>query len=370
MARRVPLARHNLFQDRRRAVLASFGTGVALLLVLLLNGIFAGAMQRVTAYIDRSPADVFVSQQGVKTMHMSSSSLPADTVDRVAAIDGVAWAEGLQYTTGLVGSRGEGRLTYVFGYDPASGRAGPQQLTEGGPPGMGEVVVDEAAAGELGVGVGDDVELFGIPFTVSGLSTNGTNIVNTTVYLDHRQFEQFRGDTVSYVLVGAEPDVSGSALAAELRAQLPELTVQTRAEFSGQEARIIRDMSTDVMAIMTIVALLIALAVIGLTLFTTTLGKLREYGIIKAIGATPVRLGAVVLGQAAWTVGLGLAVAVVLALAVGAAISALTPNVLVVIEPSAVARVGAMALVVGAIGSMIPLRRVLGVDPASAFRRL
>lgn len=65
MARRVALARRNLFQDRRRTALSIVGVAAALLLVLVLDGIFAGAMQQVTAYVRHSPADVFVAQQGL-----------------------------------------------------------------------------------------------------------------------------------------------------------------------------------------------------------------------------------------------------------------------------------------------------------------
>lgn len=82
--RAVPVGRRFLFVERRRAVLAVLGVAASLLLVLLLTGIFAGAIDRVTYYIRTSPADVFVSQGGVRTMHMSSSVLPSDAVARVA----------------------------------------------------------------------------------------------------------------------------------------------------------------------------------------------------------------------------------------------------------------------------------------------
>lgn len=368
MARRVPLARRNLFQDRRRALLATLGVAVALLLVLVLDGVFAGAMHQVTAYIDASPADLFVSQQGVKTMHMSTTSLPPDAVPRAAAVDGVAWAEGLWYTSSLVEARGSERLTYVFGYDEEVGRAGPRRLAAGRPPGGGEIVIDDILADETGVGVGDEVRLFGEPWRVSGLSTKGTNIVNTTVYVDRSEFERVRGPAVAYVLVGADRGVDADDLARRVREALPGTTVQTRGEFSRQEARVVRDMSTDVMAIMTAIGLLIALAVIALTLFAVTLAKIREFGVLKALGATPIRLGGLVLAQAAWTVVLGLAVAVGLALVVGAAIDRVAPNVLVLVVPASVVRVGASALLVGVVGSVIPLLRIVRVDPASAFR--
>lgn len=367
---RVSLARKNLFQDRRRALLAVMGVGVALLLVLVLDGIFAGAMRQVTAYMKESPADAFVSQQGVRTMHMSTSALPTETVEAARKVKEVAWAEGLHYTTGIIGVGEERRLTYVLGYDTATGRGGPRRIAVGRAPGPGQILVDKIAADELGVGVEDTVTVLGRPFRISGLSRNGTNIINTTVFIRSDDFARLRGPTVAYVIVGARAGISPEQLARRLGSALPRTTVQTRAEFATQEGRIIQDMAADVMNIMSAIGFLIALAVVALTLFGSTLGKLREYGVVKALGAGPGRLAATVAAQAVWSIALGLAVAVVLALVVGAVISGLATNVLVVVEPKSIIRTGAAAVVIGGAAAVIPLRRVMRVDPATAFRRL
>ncbi len=369
MTGRVSLARKNLFQDRRRALLAISGVGASLVLVLVLDGIFAGAMHQVNAYMRNSPADVFVAQQDVRTMHMSQSALPPETVDAVAAVDGVAWAEGLRYTNSIVDTGDGQRISYVLGYDVATGRGGPRQLASGQPPATGEVLVDDMVADELGIAIGDTVTVMGEPFRVSGTSTDGTNIVNTTVYIRTEDFARLHGDKVAYVLVGANPGVAPEVLAERLAAALPDTTVQTRAEFARQEASVVRDMAADVMKIVTVIGFLIALAVIGLTLFTATLAKLREYGVVKALGAGSGRLAATVIAQAAWSVALGLVVAVVTSVVLGAAIGALTPNVTVLIQADSVVRTGVGALIVGALAALLPLRRVVRVDPATAFRR-
>jgi putative ABC transport system permease protein len=372
MTRRVPLARKNLFRDRRRALLAVGGVGASLVLVLVLDGIFAGAMRQVNAYMRNSPADVFVAQKDVRTMHMTQSALPAEIVDEVRGVDGVAWAEGLRYTTSIVASGGGRQLTsYVFGYDTSTGRGGPRRLAVGRAPGPGEILVDDVAADELDIDVGDPVSILGAPtpLRVSGLTTDGTNIVNTTVYIRSEDFAALRSDTFAYVLVGADPGVDVDTLTRRVGDAVPGTTEQTRAEFARQEANVVRDMAADVMKIVTVIGFVIALAVIGLTLFTATLAKLREYGILKALGARTPRLAATVAAQAAWTVGLGLAVAVAASIAIGAVIGAATPNVQVAIETTAVIRTGIGALVVGALAAVLPLRRVLRVDPATAFRR-
>ena len=366
--RAVPLARRNLFQDRRRAVLAVSGVAVALVLVLVLDGVFAGALRQVTAYLRNVPADVIVSQRGVRTMHMSASTIADGTVERVRDVPGVAWAEGIHFTTATVRA-GQGRqLSYVVGYDTATGRGGPWSMTRGTKPGPGEVVVDEVAADQLGVGIGDTVEALGRPFVVSGLSDGGTSITNTMTFIRNQDFADLRGRVLSYLLVGAEPDVDADRLARRLEHATTGVTVQSKDEFVEQESLIVKDMSADIMQIMSIIAFAIALAVIALTLFTATLSKLHEYAVVKALGARSWRLGRTLLAQAAWSVTIALILAVALSFAVAVLVSIATPNVRLRIEPAAIVRVGLAAVAVGAAGALIPLRRITRLDPVSAFR--
>jgi putative ABC transport system permease protein len=145
------VGRRFLFADRRRATLTVLGVAASLLLVLVLGGIFAGAVDRVTYYIRTSPADVFVSQAGVRTMHMSASTLPADTPERVADIPGVAWAAPIAFASGSVAGPQGRQLSYLIGYDTRTGRGGPTRLVAGRTPAAGEAVLDEQAAKQLGV---------------------------------------------------------------------------------------------------------------------------------------------------------------------------------------------------------------------------
>ena len=369
ISRRVPLARRALFQDRRRAGLTTAGVAAALLLVLLLQGIFDGAMRQVTAYLRNSPADVVVSQEGVRTMHMSVSALAPDSVAAVERVDGVAWAEPIRYTTTVLARGERQQLSYVIGYDPATGRAGPRHLVTGRAPRAGEIVLEEIAADRLDAHIGEQVTVLGDQFRVTGTFRGGTSIANSMAFITTDDFAARRGDTVAYILVGARPGTDPAQLARRLAGELTGVTVQTRQQFAAEEASLVQDMSADLMRIMTLVGFLIALAVIALTLFALTMAKLREHAVVKAMGGPTGRLARVVLAQAAWSVGLAVAIATVLAVGLGNLVERISPAVAIAIEPASVARVALVTLVVGALGAIVPLRRVAGVDPASAFRR-
>jgi putative ABC transport system permease protein len=365
----VPVGRRFLFVERRRATLTVLGVAASLLLVLLLGGIFAGAIERVTFYIRTSAAAVFVSQAGVKTMHMSASALPADTVTRLRSVPGVAWAAPIGLASGSVaGPRGR-QLTYLIGYDTTSGHGGPATLAAGRVPRAGEAVLDEQAADSLGVHLDDAVTVLGARLRVVGFSTGGSSITNTTVFTTAADFARIRGGAPpSYVLVGGHRGLAPDVLARRVRAALPDTTVQTREQFTASEARIVTDMSANLLRLMSTIGLLIALAVIALGLMTATLARLRDFAVLKALGASTARLAATVAVQGLWTVALAVAVAAALGQLLTWALPLAAPAVAVRITAGAVLQLGAGALAVGLLAALWPLRRIATLDAATAFR--
>jgi putative ABC transport system permease protein len=363
----VPVGRRGLFAERRRAFLGIAGVAVALLLMLALDGIFAGATRQLTRYIDTSAADVFVSQSGVRTMHMSSSAVPLDAVQQIRSLPGVAWAEPILYQSGSLAAADARQIAYLVGYVPGAA-GGPPTLASGTAPGPGEIVVDDRAGSAMGLRIGDRLTALGRPWRVSGFSAGLTNISNTVAFVRFDDFAAATGTegVASYILVGARNTAGDVARAIE---DATGLTAQTRARFSVEESSIVKDMSADLMKIMTAAAFLIGLAVVGLTLYAATLARLHEIGVMKALGARPRRLAGVILSQAAWTIGPAIVVAVGLAYALAAVVSRVSANVSVVIEPASILRATAGAALLGALGAVAPLVKVGRTDPATVFRR-
>lgn len=368
LAATVPVGRRFLFAERRRAALTVTGVAAALLLILILEGIFAGAIERVTFYIRSSPADVFVSQSGVRTMHMSASVVPPDTARTAASLPGVAWAEPIGFTTGSVSGPDGDQLTYLVGYDTTSGYGGPTTIVAGRAPRLGEAVLDEQAADQLGVELGGAADVLGTRLRVVGLSTGGTSITNTTVFVSEEEFTSSLGDQASYVLVGADPGVAPETLRDRLAATVPGVTVQTRDQFAASEADIVTDMTADLLRMMSTIGLLIALAVTALGLMTATLARLRDFAVLKAVGAPLRRLVAAVATQVAWTVGLAALLAVALGLLLTWALQPVAPTVEISITAGAVTRTTLEALGVGLVAALWPLRRIAALDAATAFR--
>jgi putative ABC transport system permease protein len=119
---------------------------------------------------------------------------------------------------------------------------------------------------------------------------------------------------------------------------------------------------------MSLVGLLIALAVIALGLMTATLSRIRDFAVLKALGARTRRLVAAVAAQVVWTVTLAALAAAVLAQLLAWLLPDVAPAVQIAVTPAAVATTTLEALAMGLVAALWPLRRIASIDAATAFR--
>jgi putative ABC transport system permease protein len=362
----VPLVRRQLLAKRGRTVAGVVGIAVALLLVLALKAIFAGMEGRLTAYIDHSGADVIVAQQGVQTMHMTQSALPASTVATVARVSGVASATGIVYKGAFVESVGDrSGIVAVVGGGPVP------NLVEGVPPRAGEVVLDRALADKLAVARGDTVRLLGAPLRVSGEVTGTAAISGSFAFVSRATLQAMlhARNVVSYVLVRARPGADATALARRIEQRVPHVTASTRQSFAASERRVVGDMSTDIVRGMILVGFVIGVAVAGLVAYSQTLTQLRDYGVLRALGLSARRAVAVVLGQVGAMILGGFALALGLVWLLAAGLPVLSPTLVLSVRASDVVQAAAVAGAVALGAALVPVARVVRVEPASAFRR-
>ncbi len=366
------LAMRNLFQSKVRLLMSTGGLALALLLVLMLDAIWAGSETQVTAYIDRSGADVWVAQSGVRNMHMASSTLPAALITRVQAVLGVVSVTPILYLLSTVDTGHDTHLAYVIGLplDPSAGA--PWRVVAGaGVPGLGEAVIDQTVAEASGIGLGSQMTILNNSFRVSGLTEGTLSIVNSIAFISMADFMRIRRspDTVSYLLVKTAPGQSPDQVAVSIEQEVGDVTALSRNAFSEQERGVIAGMSTDIVAIMNLVGLLIGLAVMALSVYTSTLSRRAEYGVLKAVGARNKDLYGVVVAQAAIGLILGLAVSILLTLLLSVAVPLVRPGIAIEMTAGSVAKVAAMAMVIAALAAILPVRQIARLDPASVFRR-
>jgi len=366
------LARRNLVANRGRMAASAGGVALAFTLVLALDAVLLGVTNQLTRYIDDSGADVFVAQNGVRNLHMVVSALPADTVDRVAAVDGVEEATPLLYVTGTVSAAGEDAVAYIFGIPADATMGRPVRLADGtGDLGPDEAIIDARAAGRLGVGLGDRVTILGRSFGVSGLSEGTSNLVNSIAFVRLEDFAAVRGmgGVVSYVLVRVERGADATAVASRIERLVPETTVLTRAAFAAEERRLVMDMSGDVIVTMDVIGFVVGLTVVALTVHIATLSRRREFGILKAIGASNRFISLVVVDGAALSVALGLLTAIALTAALVVVVPLTGADLGLAIGLDSVAKVLGFGALIALAAALLPIRQIAGLDPATVFRR-
>ncbi len=365
------LAFRNLFQSRARLTISVGGVALALVLILALDAIFAGAERQVTAYIDFSGADVFVSQDGVRNMHMASSALAAQVAGKVRAVPGVESVTPILYLTNMIVVGEERNLAYIIGLPRDAAVGLPWRVVAGRAlPREGAAVIDRGVAEKSGVNIGGIVKILGAEFQVAGLSEGTATLVNSVAFINKSDFTRLRGndDTISFALVKIAPGEAPATVAARIERHVDKVTAQARAQFAEQERRVIRDMSTDVIAIMNVVGFLIGLAVMALTVYTATLARRAEYGVLKAIGARNGDLYRAVMVQALLSVALGFALASAVTFLLSLTLPTLGLNLVLEISAESLVKVGSVSVVIAGLAALWPIQQIAGLDPAVVFR--
>ena len=366
------LAIANLVQNKTRLLISVGGVALALTLVLFFRAVFDGAEGRLTVYIDRAGADVWVSQEGVRTMHMSESALPASVAEEVRAVPGVEEAVPILYTEGMIEANGSDYIVYLFGVPTGAPLGGPSLVSESAPePESGQIVIDHAVASEAGLGLGDQVTALGQQLTIAGLTSGTSSLVSSVSFVSMEDFAAVRGggDVVSFVLVKIEQGESPAAISSRIAETVPGVTVQTSPEFASQERKLVKDMSADIITIMNTAGYLTGLAVVALTIYIATVGRRREYGVLKAMGVRNSRLYWIVLVQALLTVGIGLLAGLGLTLLLSAVIPSFNELIVLSVSMNSLVRVTAVSAIIACISALLPARQLAGLEPVAIIRR-
>lgn len=365
------LAFRNLFQSKTRLVISVGGAALALLLILSLDAIFAGVEKQITAYINHSGADIFISQKNVRNMHMASSSLPITFVKTAASVPGVDQVTPIMYLANMVVVGNERNPAYIIGLPENAVMGGPWQVSVGrGNPASGEAVIDRSVAEKSGLSLGDHVEILGMKLKLVGLSEGTASLINSVAFISFTDFVSLRGsqDAVSFLLIKIMPGGSPVDVAARIEAMMPQVTAETTVDFAAQEKRVVKDMSTDVVTIMNLIGFLIGLAVMALTVYTATLARRKEFGVLKALGAKNNDLYRAVVAQALLSVILGFSTGLLFTLLLSWIIPYLGVNLLLEVSIPSLIKVGVVSLVIASLSAFLPIRQITGLDPALVFR--
>jgi putative ABC transport system permease protein len=109
--------------------------------------------------------------------------------------------------------------------------------------------------------------------------------------------------------------------------------------------------------------------VIGLTVYSVTRDRSREYATLKALGLTRGALLRLVALQAGALALVGTVFGFLLALAAARGVSALAPKYLIALGPRDALAMTAAALLFALVAGLVPARYLANLDPATALTR-
>lgn len=366
------IAVKNLINERSRFLTSLFGVSFAVILILVMSGVYVGTLKQVTTYIDHHDDKVWVVQPGVDQMFRSVSWLDTTVEEKISALPEVRNTSSFLGVPGSFAHNGTQTAYYLIGYDPNSSDAGPWALAEGrNIETSDEAVLDSVLAKKNKIKIGDRVTLIDGEFTVVGLSEETAAVGNFYAFISaDAAAMQLRADNrLSFVLAEPSSGVNKEELRDAINRNIDGADALTAQEFSENSREIVRSMVGRPLITMIFIGVIVGFALIALSVLSVASEQMREFGILRALGVRPKQLyfiviiQALILGIGGYVLGVG-ATYLVQQLIQGQV------GDVVVAVPFDLVIYTAMGSVVMAIFScLVPARRVASLDPAAAFRQ-
>lgn len=377
------IALRMLIGNRGKYYAIIFGIAFACMLMAQQASIFVGLMRNTTSQIrDIQGADIWVMEPSVQFVD-DITPLSDNDLYRVRGVPGVAWA--VRLYKGLArGQFHDGRFKQfiVLGLDDATFVGAPRQMLLGSLADLRQpdaVIIDEFGYRYLWPGqplkVGRTFEMNDHRARVVGVcKTSPTFQTFPVVYARYSQALNYAPQerrVLSFILAQAEPGVSPGEVCVRIREQTGLLArsqegfMWATITYYWRRTGIPINFGTTVL-----LGFIIGAAIAGQTFYLFTIGNLKQFGALKAMGVTNRRIIGMVLVQGLFVglvgYGIGMGAASLIEWLMKTKMQAIPPANFMAWQ-ILVGTAGAVALIV--LGTtLFSLRRVLVLEPAAVFR--
>lgn len=318
------LAWRNLFYDKVRLVVTLTGIVFAVILVGVQLGLFVGFIRATADVIDHSQADLWVASKDISHLEVGVSFSERKRY-QVLANPKVATCDKyiVQFARWKKPDGSEEGIELI-GFNPDTGVGGPWNMTAGTVQDLkadDTVFIDEIYAKKLGVShLGQIFEIAGkrarvVGFT-RGIRTFTTSPPVYTSFKNALNYARLRADRTIFLLVKAKPDVDLAMLKQELLQRVPDVDVTTTAEFS-RRTQVYWMFGTGAGVTVLVAALLgliVGVVVVAQTIYASTVDHLREFGTLKAMGASNGYIYRVIINQAVISAVIGYTIGIAVSL--------------------------------------------------------
>lgn len=361
-----------------RTILTVLAIAAVIAEILILEGFLAGLYEQMRTAVLNRGGDLVVTQAGISNFIAARSILPQVSRLQVEEIEGVKVAHPLTGISVIYEQDGRRTPIIVLVYDTAGG---PTAIVTGeGDPVERGIVVDRALAIKYDLSPGDPIRISDFEFTVSGVSTNSSAFMTPFAFITYDDLIDFYFESdvaadiatfplLSFLLVEVEPGAEPLAVAARIEEHVEAADVFLPGELARKDENLARELMGPILGLLLAVSYGIGVLVVGMFMFAAVRGRLRNLGVLKALGFRQRVLGTAVILEAVVLTLVALPIGILLAMVIAGIIDRIAPVYLILAtEPAAVARTAAACLAFAALGAFVPVRAIANIDPAIVFR--
>jgi putative ABC transport system permease protein len=366
-----------LLYDKVRSVITLLGVVFAVGLIFAQIGIFLGLMETSSVIIDHTPGDIWITSKNNKNFDFSQP-FPEYLSGQVRSEEGILWVEKLIVSWALIKQKEGGtEQVEIVGFNPDTGIGGPWDMKAGAAGVLKNgnfAIVDESAMKRLGnIQVGDyrdilfrRLQIVGISQGVKSFTT--APIIFTSYRLAQGLIAWLGPDNTVFVVAKIAPGYEIDRVIESLKKRLKGVDVYTKEEFSMKTRRYWA-IETGVgfsFLLTIIISFLIGMLIVGQTIYNSTMEHIKEFGTLKALGASDSEIYRIIFSQALINALAGYLASLVVTM-LSVKIYQATDMVMVVNWKVNIL-VLALTLVMCLSASFVSIRKIKSVDPAILFR--
>jgi len=366
----------NVASRRLRAVVTAVAVAIGVTAVLALGVLTTSLRATAVAILRTGNADFSVSQNGASDVLYST--LSQDDVNAVRATRGVESATGVFVSTGKISAKHPFFIEIgirpsdqpEFGVTVDAGRS--YRADASSAPGPGEMMLGWRAARDFGVHVGDTLNVEERRFRIVGIFSTKNVIGDAAGMFPLTDLQAWHTEPGVFTLafVRVRPNTSIAAVRTAVERANPRLaTARSESDYGRVDRNLVLITAANVGG--SILALFIGATGVMNTSLLSFYERLREFGLLRAVGWSRRRLFRLVLGEALVVSFMGAALGIVVGIA---AVQALTRvDALVgVFQPRYEAWIFGRALLfafaMATLGALYPAVRAARLTPLSALQ--
>ena len=391
------IARKNLLEDIPRFLVAQAGILFAVSLVTIQTGLQYGFARSSSQLIDQSRADIWVSSKNMQHLGLTIP-IPYEQVTKARKVAGVDKAEGVIIDGALWHELQTDEITSVtlVGADPQGMLFDRSTIVQGsfndlkqpfrfiidktGLDGihlksLGEVgEINNIGAKLVGFTQGTQSIIFGTLMFTSLETANtyrnyGTQTTASPTNVGTSAKNPTSTDQISFVLIRAKAGQNISKLKRDLEQALPDTRAYTRQEMSKITQVYWQERSGIgfILGLGAVVGVVVGAVVVSQILYASVTDHIKEFGTLKAMGASDWFIYNVIIEQALWMAILGYLPGIALCLGV-AAWTSTAQGIVILITPISAASVFGITVLMCVSSAVFAIQKVTRVDPAIVFK--